>query len=161
MDANTAATPRSAGTPAWRALLVLGDLLALFLFVLVGQMDHELLPEANPLWYTLTRALPFIAVWLAGGWLVGAFRLPAPGSRPSLLWTLGGRALHGWLLAAPLGLLLRALLLERATIPTLFFAATLGFGALFLLAWRLLFGLLWAGRPSVRRRDAPAPRGHG
>lgn len=108
-------------------------------------MDHELLPDANPLWYTLTRALPFIAVWLAGGWLAGAFRLPAPG-RWLTLWTLGGRALLAWLLAAPLGLLLRALLLGRATIPTLFFAATLGFGALFLLVWRLLFGLVYASR---------------
>jgi hypothetical protein len=146
MDANTVATPRPTGSPAWRALLVLGDLVALFLFVLAGQMDHELLPDANPLWYTLTRALPFIAVWLAGGWLVGAFRIPAPGSWRRLLWTLGWRALHAWLLAAPLGLLLRALLLGRATIPTLFFAATLGFGALFLLVWRLLFGLVYASR---------------
>lgn len=148
MDVNTVATERRSRSSAWRPLLVLGDLLALFLFVLVGQMDHELLPEANPIWYTLTRALPFVGVWLACGWLVDAFQLPAPGSRRALLWALAGRALHAWLLAAPLSLLLRALLLERATIPTLFFAATLGFGALFLLAWRLPFALAYAGRPA-------------
>lgn len=146
MDSNTVATTRAAGARGWRSLLLLGDLVALFLFVLVGQLDHDLLPGTNPLWYTLTRALPFIAVWLATGWLLGAFRLPAESGWRALVWTLGGRALHGWLIAAPLGLLLRALLLGRATIPTLFWAATLGFGALFLLAWRLLFGLLYRFR---------------
>jgi hypothetical protein len=41
---------------------------------------------------------------------------------------------------------LRALLLGRATIPTLFLVTTLGFGTLFLLAWRLLFGLVYQAR---------------
>ena len=124
-------------------MLLLGDLVALYLFVLGGQLDHELLPGTNPLWYTLTRALPFIAVWLATSWLLGTYWVPR-GSR--LFQTLGVSAVHAWAGAAPLGVLLRALLLGRATIPTLFVVTTLGFGTLFLLAWRLLFALLYQAR---------------
>ncbi|MDT8306569.1 MAG: DUF3054 domain-containing protein [Anaerolineae bacterium] len=149
MNAEYTAATRATSSSGWRGLLLFGDLVALYLFVLVGQLDHDLLPGTNPLWYTLTRALPFIAVWLAAGWLLGAYWLPRDSHtgearewQPLLRW-LGARALHAWLIAAPAGLLLRALLLERATIPTLFFVATLGFGALFLLAWRLLFGLAY------------------
>jgi hypothetical protein len=134
---------------AWQIALVLGDLVALYLFVLAGQMDHELLPGSNPLWYTLTRGWPFLAVWLVVGWLAGAFRLPSGVSLRTLAEELGVRALHGWLIAAPLGVLLRALVLGRSTIPVLFLLTTLGFGALFLLAWRLLWGLAYrfASRP--------------
>lgn len=129
----------------WRGLLLLGDLVALYLFVLGGQLDHELLPGANPLWYTLTRALPFLAVWLATVWLLGTYRLPLVTGR-QLFWSLGVGAVHAWVIAGPLGVLLRALLLGRATIPTLFLVTTLGFGTLFLLAWRLLFGLIYQAR---------------
>lgn len=150
MNAEYTAATRATSSSGWRGVLLSGDLVALYLFVLVGQLDHDLLPGTNPLWYTLTRALPFIAVWLAAGWLLGAYWLPDRNNymsqsrdwRPLFRW-LSARALHAWLIAAPAGLLLRALLLERATIPTLFFVATLGFGALFLLAWRLLFGLVY------------------
>lgn len=136
-------TQRETALRPWGLLLLAGDLVALFLFVLVGQMDHDLLPGANPLWYTLARGWPFLLVWLVVGWLVGAFRLPAGATGWPLLRDLGGRALHGWLIAAPLGVVLRALVLGRSVIPTLFFLTTLGFGALFLLAWRLLFGLAY------------------
>jgi hypothetical protein len=127
----------------WWLLLFLGDLVALTLFVLAGQADHDLLPGTNPLWYTLTRGWPFLLVWLVVGWLVGAFRLPAGAAGWPLLRELGGSALHGWLIAAPLGVLLRALVLGRGVIPALFFLTTLGFGALFLLIWRLLFALAY------------------
>ncbi len=142
----TSETHREAARRPWELLLLVGDLVALFLFVLAGQMDHDLLPGANPLWYTLTRGWPFLLVWLVVGGLTGAFRLPTGASGWPLLRELGGRALHGWLIAAPLGVVLRALVLGRSVIPVLFFLTTLGFGALFLLAWRLLFGLLYRAR---------------
>ena len=127
----------------WGLALLAGDLVALFLFVLAGQMDHDLLPGANPLWFTLSRGWPFLLVWLVVGWLVGAFRLPSETGWRALARELGGRALHGWLIAAPLGVVLRALVLGRSVVPVLFFLTTLGFGALFLLAWRLIFGLVY------------------
>lgn len=143
MQAQPDAQTRATSARPWWLLLLLGDLVALFLFVLAGQMDHDLLPGANPLWYTLARGWPFLVVWLVAGWLGGAFRLPAGATGWPLLRALGGRALHGWLIAAPLAVVLRALVLGRSTIPVLFFLTTLGFGALFLLLWRLFFGLAY------------------
>lgn len=150
MHAQPDAHTRATTARPWWLVLLLGDLVALTLFVLAGQVDHDLLPGANPLWYTLTRGWPFLVVWLVVGWLVGAFRLPAGATGWPLLRDLGGRALHGWLIAAPLGVVLRALVLGRSVIPTLFFLTTLGFGALFLLVWRLLFGLAASARSSGR-----------
>jgi hypothetical protein len=141
MQAQPAVVNKALSSRSWQLLLVFGDLAALYLFVLTGQADHELLPGANPLWYTLARGWPFLAVWLVVGWLARAFRLPAGRPGRALAREIGGRALHGWLIAAPLGVLLRALVLGRSTIPAAFLLATLGFGALFLLAWRLLFAL--------------------
>jgi hypothetical protein len=148
MQAQPHVHSRAATARPWWILLLLGDLAALYLFVLAGQMDHDLLPGANPLWYTLTRGWPFLAVWLVVGWLAGAFRLPDEAAGWPLLRTMGARALHGWLIAAPLGVVLRALVLGRSVVPVLFFLTTLGFGALFLLAWRLLFGLVYRIRPA-------------
>lgn len=118
-------------------LLVGGDLVAIFLFVLAGQWEHQLV-GASWLWPALRSTLPFAVVWLVVAALMHLYVPEAWSGWQTLLL----RPLHAWLLAAPLALLLRALWLERAVLPTLFLAATLGFGALFLLGWRVLFGLL-------------------
>ena len=57
------------------------------------------------------------------------------------------------LIALPLGIWLRALWLDRAVVPTLFISATLGFGTLFILGWRLIYGV-W--RVRAARRLEPA-----
>jgi hypothetical protein len=73
------------------------------------------------------------------------------------------RSLVTWLVAAPLGLLLRALVMERAVVPTAFMAAALGFGGLMLLGWRLAFALLhsriWPdrARPAIEVATPDAP----
>lgn len=126
-------------------LLLAGDLLALFLFVLAGQWEHRLVGPTW-LWPAVRSTLPFALVWLV---VSAILRLYSPAAMADWL-PLVGRALHAWLLAAPLALLVRALWLGRATIPTLFLAATLGFGALFLTGWRLLFSLV------SRRRERNA-----
>ena len=70
-------TQRETALSPWGLLLLAGDLVALFLFVLVGQMDHDLLPGANPLWFTLARGWPSCS---SGGSSAG---WPAPsGCRP-------------------------------------------------------------------------------
>ena len=120
----------------WRMLLfVAGDLLALLAFVYIGQRDHGLVDAANPLWGVLWTAMPFALVWLPVGLWLGIFPRRVPVSPRSLLI----RSLNTWLVAAPLGVILRAFLLGRAVIPTSFLVATLGFGGLFVLGWRLLF----------------------
>ncbi|MCB9420092.1 MAG: DUF3054 family protein [Ardenticatenaceae bacterium] len=119
--------------------MIIGDLLALILFVLVGQADHGTVNQGNPFGGILQASWEFALLWLLAGWLLDAFpRFEDWAARILLI-----RALVTWLVAAPLSLLLRSLVLARLNIPTLFLAATLGFGILFLWAWRLLLILLW------------------
>jgi len=124
----------------WSWLIVLvGDLVALLLFVLVGQQDHGTMNSAAPLRGVLAGSWEFVLLWLAAGWPLGAFP-------PVSQWrarTLLAPPFLTWLVVAPLSLLLRALVLERLNIPTLFLAATLGFGLLFLWAWRALLLVSW------------------
>jgi len=118
-------------------LLAAGDILALLLFVLVGQVDHETVNAAMPLGGVLYGALPFVSVWLVSAFLLGAYREDA--LNPRAMFT---RTLTACLVALPLGVVLRALLLGRAVIPVAFILAGLGFATLFLLAWRMVFVLI-------------------
>lgn len=120
-------------------LILLGDLIALLLFVYIGQRDHGLIDAENPLQGLLWASWAFALAWVIAAALLRALPDAA---------TLSGRALlanglNAWLVAAPLGVLLRAYFLGRAVIPTSFLAATLAFGGLFVLGWRLVFVLLW------------------
>lgn len=141
----------------WRMLFfIAGDLLALLAFVYIGQRDHGLVDAANPLWGVLWTAAPFVLVWLPVGLWLGIFPQGGPVNTRSLLV----RSLNAWLVAAPLGVVLRAFLLGRAVIPTSFLVATLGFGGLFVLGWRLLFVwayLFWEKRRVHRTGDNIAP----
>ena len=150
-------------------ILLAGDLIAVIAFVAVGQRDHELVNEANPVLGVLLTAAEFGVPWLVAGLLLGAFRMgdhvgaglaPAQGDRPFRFatGTFGkghpyasflARSLNTWLVAAPIGILIRSYALGRAVIPTVFLVATLGFGGLFVLGWRALFALVWGW---VRKR---------
>ncbi|MCL4863554.1 MAG: DUF3054 family protein, partial [Caldilineaceae bacterium] len=105
----------------------------------IGQRDHGLVDAANPLWGVLWTAAPFVVVWLPVAALLGVYPLRAGASQRVVLT----RALNAWLVAAPLGILLRAYILGRAVIPTSFLVATLGFGGLFLLGWRVVALMIW------------------
>lgn len=125
--------------------LLLGDLLILLVFVLIGQADHQTLNRSNPLVGALPNFLP-----LAGAWLVMALVLRAyPRAALSLRAFLGRSAL-AWLLAAPLGLFLRMMLLQRGGIPLPFLLVTLSIGGLLLLGWRALY---WVG--VLRKQTKP------
>lgn len=125
-------------------VLAAGDAIALLLFVLIGQADHSTLDASNP----ILGALPNVAA-LAIPWLAIAFLLRAFPRGPQRLPQFLGRSLLAWLLAAPLGLLLRSLLLGRESVPIPFLLVTLAIGGLFLLGWRLLFWLV------VMRKSQP------
>lgn len=129
----------------WRYSLIVGDLLALILFVGVGQADHGTINDANPILGMLQASWEFALLWLLVGWPLAAF----PSFKDWTVRLLLSRALLTWLVAAPLSLLLRSLVLSRLNIPTLFLAATLGFGILFLFAWRVLLIIVW--RAATRR----------
>jgi hypothetical protein len=114
-----------------RFLLILGDWLVLLLFVFIGQRDHQITgPGALPslLLTTFAIALP----WTLAAAVLGAYRFDDGLTIQRWL----GRVLNAWLVAAPLGLVLRALLRGQNTIAVPFMLVMLGLGGLFMLAWR-------------------------
>lgn len=138
----THATPRArlAGWPWW---LLLGDWLVLLLFVFIGQRDHAITgPGALP--SLLNTAISLGLPWtVAAAWL-GGFRLrPDPGWR---VWL--ARSLNAWLVAAPLGLLLRALLREQTAIPVMFILVAVSIGGLMIIGWRALAYWWLSRRPA-------------
>ena len=118
-------------------ILAAGDLIALLIFVVIGQADHNTLNQSNP----ILGALPNL-VALAIPWFIVAFLLRAFPRKTMRLPQFLGRSALAWLIAAPLGLLLRAILQHRGGIPIPFLIVTLLVGGLMLLGWRLVFWLV-------------------
>ena len=114
----------------WR--LLAGDALVLLGVVFVGLRFHEQTSLAR-LPFTF---IPWLLAWLIAGLPLGLFS----GMRPGFA-VLSGRILWATLLAAPLGVVLRAAWLGTAALP-LFALILGGVSALALLAWRVLYLLL-------------------
>ncbi|MFQ5576002.1 MAG: DUF3054 domain-containing protein [Anaerolineae bacterium] len=130
-------------------ILPVGDIIALLLFMSLGQRDHNTVDPVHPVLGLLVLTAEFVLPWIVAGWLLGAFpRRKVPGRGTFL-----ARSLNAWLVAAPLGLLLRAFVLSRAVIPTLFMVVTVGLGGMFVIGWRLIF---FEVRRAAGRRSGPA-----
>lgn len=130
-------------------ILAAGDLIALLLFVVIGQADHNTLNQSNP----LLGALPNL-VALAIPWLIVAFLLQAYPRKSMGLAQFMGRSALAWLIAAPLGLWLRSILQDRSTIPIPFLLVTLFVGGAMLLGWRLIFWMV-----AMRKRPTAVETG--
>ena len=133
------ATPQTQAMrqPWW---LLAGDWLVLLLFVLIGQRDHAISgPGALP--SLLNTAFSLGLPWTVAAFVLGAYRLrPLPGWQ---VWL--GRALNAWLVAAPLGLVLRALLRNQDAIPVIFILIAMSIGGLMIVGWRAL-AYWWVSR---------------
>lgn len=125
------------------AILAAGDLIALLLFIIIGQADHSTLNQSNP----ILGALPNLLA-LAVPWAIVAFLLQAYPRRPMSLAQFMGRSALAWVIAAPLGLWLRSILQARGGVPIPFLVVTLLVGGLLLLGWRLVFWLVTKGQRS-------------
>ena len=129
-DASLPSQHQATGMPWW---LLPGDWLTLLLFVFIGQRDHAM-SGPGVLTSLVTTTLAVALPWTVAAYLLGALRYTN-----GLRWQIWfGRALNAWLVAAPLGLLLRALLRGQGTIPVPFMLVMLGLGGLFMLGWRAL-----------------------
>lgn len=130
-------------------LLILGDLIALALFIYIGEVQHGLLSAYNPFVRVSVQTLALAIPWLPLAWWLGAYpRSNVRTWREIGLFLL--RSLVVWLYAAPLGLVIRAWIYGEATILMLFVNAALPFGGLIMLVWRGLFALIW-----LRKRADP------
>jgi hypothetical protein len=122
-----------------RLILLLGDLAAITLFVFLGQLDHDTVDPNNPVWGLFRASFAFLLTWVIVAFIVRAYPTAAEMTVRNLLL----RGLNAWLIAAPIGLLLRAFFLTRGGIPSIFMLLTLVVGGGFVLIWRLAFGLVW------------------
>lgn len=121
-----------------KCILLVGDLIAVLLFVYIGQRDHELVDVANPMWGVLKTSAFFIVPWVCAVIALKAWPR-SEGTRQFL-----AASLNAWLVAAPLGVLVRGYALGRAVEPLVFFLATYIFGGLFVLGWRVVFTFIRA-----------------
>jgi hypothetical protein len=118
-------------------ILLIGDIIALCLFVFAGQRDHNTVDAINPILGVLKTAAPFVVSFVAAASLLGAY--------PRAEWTprnLLLRSLNAWLVAAPFALVLRALLNGQGAIPVIFIVTAITFGGIFLMVWRIGFVLI-------------------
>lgn len=122
-----------------QGLLWTGDLITLVVFTLVGFATHDRLTAGLP--QMLATFIPMLAAWLVAALPVGALRLETARDFRQL-WR------PGWamLLAGPLAVVLRGLLLSRPVAPV--FALVLaGSGIIAIFIWRGAFALLAARMP--------------
>lgn len=130
-----------------KIILAAGDIVALLLFVFIGQTDHQTVNAGNPLGGLLYGGAPFVIAWLVTAFLVGAYRADVWNVRIMLT-----RSLTAWFIALPIGIVLRSLLLERSVIPLAFLLVAFAFGGLFVIGWRMAFVLLlrWRRKTAVQ-----------
>lgn len=146
---NTPAAPAQANTRKYIVALVIGDIITFLVFAALGRRSHG---EAAGLaaWFEVVQtAAPFILGWFIVAPFVGAYRLRKNAERrtpndqsvalsvPAMLQ----QTTLAWLAAWPLGLVLRALFLQRG-IPVSFAIVTLLTNMVLLGGWRAVFAWL-------------------
>lgn len=137
----TSSTVRRAGA----LVLIAGDLAVTAAFVYIGQIFHQTNAQDGSLWRLGQQTAAFAAAWLPLAWWLGTLPEAPPRGGRALAGFLA-RTLAAWVFAAPLGLMLRAWLMNSATVVMPFAIATLEYGGLFMLGWRLVYALA----PAVR-----------
>ncbi|MCG3140252.1 MAG: hypothetical protein HDKAJFGB_01298 [Anaerolineae bacterium] len=132
-------------TRNWQIILAVGDIVILILFTIIGQADHQTNDPSNPVGSLLLAGGPFIVAWLGAAFLLGAYR--ADVFTPRVMFT---RSLTAWLIAAPIGIILRSFAMGRVVVPLNFILAAYGFGGLFVLGWRIIFAFIVQWRQRAR-----------
>lgn len=114
-------------------LFVLGDVLAILAFVVVGELSHGIDPLAQSV-YVAGTAAPFVVGWAFAGSALGAY---AARARESLRAGLP-RAFLAWLVADAVAQALRALPFFHGDAAFTFYLVAAVFGGALLLGWRAL-----------------------
>lgn len=122
-------------------ILVVGDVVTLGLVTVFGFASHGELGSGGT--RMLTTFLPLLIGWFAAAPLLGVYRLDSA-LKAADLW----RPAWAMVLAAPLAAWLRSLWLGSAIVPV-FVAVLGGIALLALVAWRLLFLVVWGRRPAL------------
>lgn len=134
--------PRPAAQPDLRRVgpLVAGDALVFLLFAAIGRASHGEAAGLDALFQVLETAAPFAAAWFLVAPFARLYQAEVTaGLRPTL--TRGALA---WLIALPIGMLLRMVLRREGIPPTSFFITSYLFVLMFMFTWRGLY--LWLSR---------------
>jgi Protein of unknown function (DUF3054) len=126
----TVEEPQGSGTSRI-ALLAIGDALVFVIFAVIGMRSHKVSLTVPSV---LQTAAPFAIGWFLVSPFVGAFRRKII-SQPS---KMSLRTALGWLIAWPIGLLLRGIV-EHEIPPLSFAIVTLITNTIFLQLWRVPF----------------------
>lgn len=118
-------------------ILIAGDLVVLLIFVIIGRMSHDM--TSSTIDSGIITGATLIVPWLIMVFAVKA--LPGADLRQFIL-----RSLTAWLIAVPLGLIARALMLGSNVISVPFMLTTLALGGASVFGWRLLFAAIWLRR---------------
>ena len=110
-------------------LVLLGDLVAIAFFWLLGLATHQ---EGISAGAFARAALPFMIAWLTIGGLLGAFQPRDTVSAQSII-----RIAVAWVISGLIALAARSLLFDRDLITAFFFVSLFGYG-MFIIGWRLL-----------------------
>lgn len=131
-------------SPAGYVLLV-GDLVAFWLFIYYGKLLHQLPAHFLGILETL---MPFLI-----GWLIAAFVFRSYGRKTyGNGWRLLLSTVLTWTLAAPIGLVLRSIWLD-APMTWMFSQVTYLITLAFLLGWRVPYALIYSLRGRLRRME--------
>lgn len=115
-------------------LLALGDWLALLIFCVIGETNHNMLSvEGLPSLFNTFFSL--VVPWTIVAILMGGYHP----EKAAGFWSWMGRSLSIWLIAAPLGLVIRALWRGQGVVVLVFMIVALSVGGLFILAWRAVY----------------------
>lgn len=120
-----------------------GDLAIFVMFALVGRETHAS-SDPNLVVNALPTLLPFVLIWLMVSIPMGVYRPSVYRFVPLAII----RTLAAWIVAGPIALYARALLLARTAIPVPFILVTMGLNGVMLLAWHSFFA--WWLRRSGR-----------
>ena len=112
-----------------RSILVVGDILSLVLWVVVGLESHEM--TSNVIMDVVRVSAPFVIGWFAASYWTGAYRIDEGRAR------FMGRTALTWIAAVAIGLLLRATIFGNGFVPT-FALVTLVVTGVFTVGWRVI-----------------------
>jgi FlaA1/EpsC-like NDP-sugar epimerase len=117
-------------SPTTRTALI-GDVVVLAVLTVIGFASHATLNEVPRM---VTTFVAFLVAWgLVAPWF-GVYQ-EAILTEPRQVW----RVALAWLAAAPLGALLRSVLLNRSIVDVTFVLVTIAINGLALVAWRALY----------------------
>lgn len=113
--------------------LLFGDLAAIGVFVVLGEISHNIDPVANP-GIVVGTYVPFLIGWLLAAGAVGVYARGVAKSPRRVIVTVGG----AWLVADAIAQLLRSTAYFRGDTALTFALVAAAIGGVFLVGWRLV-----------------------